>query len=108
MTIKFERLGNDNKDLGDIGNYRIMSEKFENKKGHETILQVGLNHNIFRKKGKKCIYVQIFIYLENDACVGDYEFEKEVFDAEIEYNKENALKLVNRLSKENFEKIEII
>ena len=33
MKIKFDKCGMDNKDLRDIGNFRIVSERFKTKNG---------------------------------------------------------------------------
>lgn len=108
MTIKFKKYGLDDERLNDIGNFRIMSEKFQNKNGEETILQFTLNAVLERKKNKKCIFVQDYVFKENGMCVGDIKFQMAVSDEELEYSLENVLKIVNRLSEETFTKIEFI
>lgn len=108
MKIKFEKLGLTCESLGDIKNFRIMSEKFLNKDGEETILQISLFPGTKPKKRKELIYSKVFIYKDNGDCVGDVEFSGNILRAELEYTLENALKVVNMISKEMYTEIEFI
>lgn len=108
MTIKFKKYGLDDERLNDIKNFRIMSEEFKNKSGEKTILQFTMNGVLERKKNKKCLFVQDYVYKRNGTCIGDIKFQIAVSEEELEYSLENVLKIVNRLSKEKFTGIEFI
>lgn len=108
MKIKFEKLGLTCESLGDIKNSRIMSEKFKNKNGEETMLQISLFPGSNPKKRKECICVQTYIYDDKGNCYGNVEFEGNIFRKELKYTLKNALKVVNMISKETFTEIEFV
>lgn len=108
MKIKFNKRGMDNKDLGDIGNFRIVSERFKTKNGDEAVLELGINFIARSKENKIILRSNINEYKNDGYCWGNSDFDREVNNLRLPYTLESVLKAVNLIAENKYTEIEFI
>ena len=108
MKIKFDKRGMDNKDLGDIGNFRIVSEKFKTKNGDEAVLELGINFIARSKENKIILRSNISEYKSDGYCWGNADFDREVNNLRLPYTLVSVLKAVNLIAENKYTEIEFI
>lgn len=123
MVLRLEKMGTNNNELNDVKNHRVRCEII-NKEGNRTVIdfskcEIWKMRYTHKKTGKELkhpkkdiiqpigLHIDTCEYTDN-GCFGLREIESSVWSMGLEYTLANILKVVNLISKDQYNSIELV
>ena len=123
MVLRLEKMGMNNNELNDVKNHRVRCEII-NTKGNRTVIdfskcEIWKMRYTHKKTGKELkhpkkdiiqsvgLHIDTCEYTDN-GCFGLREIESSVWSMGLEYTLANILKVVNLISKDQYNSIELV
>lgn len=97
--------------ISDMENHRYYIKNIEMNDGKvvDTIeVTHGARYNNKKVKDNFKLLIDTYYYKENGDCVRLPEIENSINDLDLNYTKENLLNIINRISKNKYDVIEIV